>query len=56
LVNEFEEPKARELLDYLLKKKNIRAYPILVEGNNQVVSQAEHTVFIAETSSQIITK
>jgi methionyl aminopeptidase len=56
LVNEFEEPKARELLDYLLKKKNIRAYPILVEGNNQVVSQAEHTIFITDNVSHIITK
>jgi methionyl aminopeptidase len=56
LVNEFEEPRARGLLDYLIKKKNIRAYPILVEGNNQVVSQAEHTVFVSEGSSLIITK
>lgn len=56
LVDEFEEPQARGLVDYLIKKKNIRAYPILVEGNNQVVSQAEHTVFVSEGSSLIITK
>ena len=56
LVDEFEEPKARGLVDYLIKKKNIRAYPILVEGNNQIVSQAEHTVFVSEGSSLIITK
>lgn len=56
LVNDFAESKAREMLDYLIKKKNIRSYPILVEGNNKIVSQAEHTVFISENQSYIITK
>ena len=56
LVNDFTESKAREMLDYLIKKKNIRSYPILVEGNNKVVSQAEHTVFISENMSHVITK
>lgn len=56
LVNDFTESKAREMLEYLIKKKNIRSYPILVEGNNKVVSQAEHTVFILENRSHIITK
>src|SRR6185503_4538102 len=51
LVNDFTESKAREMLDYLIKKKNIRSYPILVEGNNKVVSQAEHTIFILENLS-----
>jgi len=56
LVNDFAESKAREMLEYLIKKKNIRSYPILVEGNNKIVSQAEHTVFILENLSHIITK
>lgn len=56
LVNDFAESKTREMLDYLIKKKNIRSYPILVEGNNKIVSQAEHTVFISENLSYIITK
>ncbi|CAN5586200.1 type II methionyl aminopeptidase [soil metagenome] len=56
LVNDFAESKAREMLDYLIKKKNIRSYPILVEGNNKIVSQAEHTIFISENLSYIITK
>ncbi len=56
LVNDFAEATARNTLDYLIKKKNVRAYPILVEGNNKVVSQAEHTVFISENLSYIITK
>jgi methionyl aminopeptidase len=48
LVDDFGESKARAMVEYLIKKKNVRAYPILVEGNNKVVSQAEHTVFITE--------
>lgn len=56
LVNDFAEPTTRNMLDFLIKKKNVRAYPILVEGNNKVVSQAEHTVFISENLSYIITK
>ncbi|MDQ2685731.1 MAG: type II methionyl aminopeptidase [Thermoproteota archaeon] len=56
LVDDFGESKARAMVEYLIKKKNVRAYPILVEGNNKVVSQAEHTVFITENLSYIITK
>ncbi|NOJ30854.1 MAG: type II methionyl aminopeptidase [Candidatus Nitrosocosmicus sp.] len=56
LVSDFAESTARTILDFLIKKKNVRAYPILVEGNNKVVSQAEHTIFIFENKSYIITK
>lgn len=56
LVNNFDQPKARAMIDFLIKKKNVRAYPILVEGNNKVVSQAEHTIFISDNLSYIITK
>ena len=56
LVSDFAESDARTILDFLIKKKNVRAYPILVEGNNKVVSQAEHTIFIFENKSYIITK
>ena len=56
LVSDFAESDARTILDFLIKKKNVRAYPILVEGNNKVVSQAEHTIFISENKSYIITK
>jgi methionyl aminopeptidase len=56
LVNNFDQPKARTMIDFLIKKKNVRAYPILVEGNNKVVSQAEHTIFISDNLSYIITK
>ena len=56
LINNFDEPKARSMIDFLIKKKNVRGYPILVEGNNKVVSQAEHTIFISDNLSYIITK
>ena len=56
LVSDFAESNTRTILDFLIKKKNVRAYPILVEGNNKVVSQAEHTIFIFENKSYIITK
>lgn len=56
LVNNFDESKARAMIDFLIKKKNVRGYPILVEGNNKVVSQAEHTIFISDNLSYIITK
>ena len=56
LVKDYDESNLREMIDYLIKKKNIRSYPILVEGNNKVVSQAEHTFFITNDSSYIITK
>lgn len=43
LVKDWEEKKARELLEILIKKKVVHAYPILVEANGQRVAQAEHT-------------
>jgi methionyl aminopeptidase len=56
LVKDYDESNLRNMIDYLMKKKNIRSYPILVEGNDKVVSQAEHTFFITNDSSYIITK
>jgi methionyl aminopeptidase len=56
LVKDYDESVIRDMMGYLIKKKNIRSYPILVEGNNRVVSQAEHTFFIMDDSSYIITK
>lgn len=56
LVKDYDEPVLRDMMGYLIKKKNIRSYPILVEGNNKVVSQAEHTFFIIDDTSYIITK
>lgn len=54
IVKEWEEKKARDLLEILVKKKAVHAYPILVEGNGQRVSQAEHT-FIPNDNGVTIT-
>jgi methionyl aminopeptidase len=56
LVKDYDEPILRNMIEHLIKRKNIRTYPILVEGNNKIVSQAEHTFFIANDMNYIITK
>ena len=56
LTKDFDETLLYNMINYLMKKKNIRSYPILVEGNNKIVSQAEHTFFISGDLSYIITK
>ena len=43
LTSEWEEAEARKLLELLVKKKAIQAYPVLVEAEGQRVAQAEHT-------------
>ena len=55
LTNEWEEKEARRLLEILGKKKAVHAYPILVEGNGQRVTQAEHTFIPNETGVTITT-
>jgi methionyl aminopeptidase len=44
LTDRYDEKKARQLVDTLVKKKNLHAYPILVEGQGKKVVQAEHTL------------
>src|SRR5919199_1096229 len=56
LVKDYDETVLRKTIDHLLKRKNIRSYPILVEGNNKIVYQAEHTIFIKDNLSYVITK
>jgi methionyl aminopeptidase len=51
----YEEKKVRQLADFLVRKRNIHAYPILVEGNGKVVTQAEHTIITKDTGTDIIT-
>ena len=55
LTNEWEEKEARNLLEVLVKKKAVHAYPVLVEGNGQRVTQAEHTFIPNETGLTITT-
>jgi len=56
LTKEWEEKKARELLDLLVKKKAVQAYPILIEVNEQRVAQAEHTFIPNENGVTVTTK
>jgi methionyl aminopeptidase len=56
VVKDYEEKEALSLLETLLKKKNVHAYPILVEGANRIVVQAEHTIIPQESDTITITK
>ena len=55
IVKEWEENKARELLEVLIKKKAVHAYPVLVEGKGERVAQAEHTFIPTEDGVTITT-
>lgn len=55
IVKEYDESKARELLEVLIRKKAVRAYPVLVEGNGRRVAQAEHTFIPNETGATVTT-
>ena len=55
IVKEYEESKARELLQFLVKKKAVQAYPVLIEVNEKKVAQAEHTFIPNETGATITT-
>jgi methionyl aminopeptidase len=43
ITKQWEEKEARQLLDHLVKKKAVQAYPVLIEIHEQRVAQAEHT-------------
>jgi methionyl aminopeptidase len=51
----FDEPKVRQLIEVLVKKRNVHAYPILVEGNRKLVSQAEHTLIPSTNFTYVTT-
>ncbi|MFZ0202341.1 MAG: type II methionyl aminopeptidase [Nitrososphaeraceae archaeon] len=55
ILDRYEEGEARRLLDILVKKRNIHAYPILIEGKNKFVAQAEHTIVPLDGSTSVIT-
>lgn len=55
-ITEFcEESKARKLTEILLRRRNLHAYPILVEGHSKIVSQAEHTLIPLDNSNRVTT-
>ncbi len=55
LLKKWDEKKARELLEFLIKKKIVKDYPILIEPHSQVVAQAEHTFSPTENGAIITT-
>ena len=55
IVNEWEEKEARKLLDFLVKKKVVKAYAILVEASGKTVAQAEHTFIPTQTGVTVTT-
>ena len=56
ITKEWEEKEARELLEILVKKKAVQAYPVLIEVNEQRVAQAEHTFIPIESGVTVTTK
>jgi len=54
ITKQWDEKEARQLIDYLINKKALQAYPILVEINEQRVAQAEHT-FIPNENGVLVT-
>jgi len=56
LTKEWEEKEARELLNFLIKKKAVQAYPVLIEVNEQRVAQAEHTFIPNENGVTVTTR
>jgi methionyl aminopeptidase len=55
LTDQYEEKELRRLADILIRKKNVHAYPILVEGHSKIVVQAEHTLIPTESGVNIVT-
>jgi methionyl aminopeptidase len=55
IVKEWEEKEARKMLDFLIKKKVVKAYAILVEANGKTVAQAEHTFIPTQTAVTVTT-
>ena len=55
LTDSHDEKNVRRLMDILIKRKNVHAYPILVEGHGKMVAQAEHTLIPSDMNTYIIT-
>jgi len=55
LTDKYEEKDLRRLVDILAKKRNVHAYPILVEGRGKIVAQAEHTLIPTDSVVNVIT-
>ncbi len=55
ITTKWEEKEARRLLEILIKKKAVQAYPVLIEVNEQRVAQAEHTFIPTDNGITITT-
>ncbi|MEW6605258.1 MAG: type II methionyl aminopeptidase [Thermoproteota archaeon] len=55
LTDKYDEKDLRRLVEILIKKKNVHAYPILVEGREKIVVQAEHTLIPTDSTVNVIT-
>jgi methionyl aminopeptidase len=55
MTKKYEEKKARQLIEQLIRKRNVHAYPVLIEGNRKIVAQAEHTLIPSDTVINVIT-
>jgi methionyl aminopeptidase len=55
ITKEWDQKEAKSLLDELIKNKIVRAYPVLIEANEQRVAQAEHTFIPTETGAIVTT-
>ncbi len=56
ITKDRDEKEARDLLNILIKKKAVQAYPVLIEVNEQRVAQAEHTFIPTENGVMVTTK
>ena len=56
ITKEREGKTSKELLEILVKKKAVQAYPVLMEINEQRVAQAEHTFIPNENGVTVTTK
>jgi methionyl aminopeptidase len=56
LTDEYDEKDLRRIMDILIRKKNVHAYPILIEGHGKMVVQAEHTLIPSESNIRVITQ
>jgi methionyl aminopeptidase len=55
ITKEWNQKEAKPLLDELIRNKIVRAYPVLIEANEQRVAQAEHTFIPTETGAIVTT-
>ncbi|MDA7997948.1 MAG: type II methionyl aminopeptidase, partial [Nitrosopumilus sp.] len=56
LLDQWDEGEAGRLLDILVSKKAVQAYPVLLEAEGERVAQAEHTFIPAGDGATVTTR